>query len=54
MPNRFVLLVADTCRNRRTLAMEPGLFADLPRFRARRVIRALEAGAHPLSALFFL
>jgi hypothetical protein len=50
----FVLVVADTRRNRATIASEPGLFADLPRLRAHRVIAALEAGVHPPSALIFL
>ena len=47
----FVLVVADTRTNRRVLAINPGLFADLPRLRANAVIRALRAGQHPPSGL---
>jgi transcriptional regulator with XRE-family HTH domain len=52
--DRFLLLVADTRRNRRVLSEHPGLFPDLPRVRLSRVIAALEAGQHPPSGLVLI
>jgi len=50
-PDRFVLVVADTHGNRRVLALNPGLFADVPRLGPRAVLSRLEKGGHPPSCL---
>jgi hypothetical protein len=50
-PDRFVLIVADTHGNRRVLALNPGLFADLPRLGPRAVLERLEKGGHPPTCL---
>ena len=42
----FLLIVADTRTNRRALATNPALFADLPRLRRGHVIRSLRVGEH--------
>ena len=53
-PDHFILLVAETKSNRRLLAANATLFADLPRGRPRAVLAALEAGEHPASCLVVL
>lgn len=47
----FLLVVADTRTNRRTLHEHPGLFPDLPRLSPAEVIAVLEAGGHPPTGL---
>jgi transcriptional regulator with XRE-family HTH domain len=54
-PNGGLLLViADTDRNRRVLALHPDLFPDLPRLRPSGVFEFLRAGRLPPSGLVVL
>ena len=53
-PDHFVLMVAATRHNRQVLANHPQFFADLPRLRPSTVLRALDAGRHPPSALILV
>jgi transcriptional regulator with XRE-family HTH domain len=50
----FILLVADTRRNRRVLAEYSSLFPGLPRLRPASVQRALAAGEHPPSGVLLV
>ncbi|MEW5991231.1 MAG: helix-turn-helix transcriptional regulator [Chloroflexota bacterium] len=52
--DHFVLALADTKGNRRSLAANPTMFADLPRLGPSRLIRALGRGEHPPSCLVVL
>jgi len=49
--DHFVLVLADTKRNRETLRLYPDLFSDLPRLRTATVLDALRAGKHPPTGL---
>jgi transcriptional regulator with XRE-family HTH domain len=46
-PNAFVLVIADTRRNREVLRTHPDLFSDLPRLKTASVLKMLRAGRHP-------
>jgi transcriptional regulator with XRE-family HTH domain len=50
----FLLLVADTRHNRRTIAEFAELFEDLPRLRPSSVRAALGAGRHPPTGLLLV
>jgi transcriptional regulator with XRE-family HTH domain len=50
----FVLVIADTDRNRRVLREFPELFADLPRLRTATVLNELKAGRLPPTGLMLL
>lgn len=52
--DQFLLVLADTRHNRRTLAEFPDLFSDLPRLRTATVLNNLEAGQHPPTGLLLL
>jgi transcriptional regulator with XRE-family HTH domain len=47
----FLVLLADTRRNRQTLADHPELFPQLPRLTLSVIIKALRAGKHPPSGI---
>ena len=52
--DHVVVLVADTPRNRRSLAASPAAFADLP-LRTRELLAALRIGVEPAgSGILFL
>ena len=50
----FVLVVADTERNREALRLYPDVFSDLPRLRSADVLKALRAGKHPPTGYMLL
>lgn len=50
----LLLVIADTDRNRRVLALHPDLFADLQRLRPSRVFESLRTGRLPPSGLVVL
>jgi hypothetical protein len=47
----FLLVLADTATNRRVLADNPELFADLPRLRRATVLAAVRVGQHPSTGI---
>lgn len=51
---QFVLVLADTGRNREVLSLYPDLFADLPRLQTATVLKALGVGQHPPTGLVLL
>jgi transcriptional regulator with XRE-family HTH domain len=52
--DHFVLVLADTRRNREVLELYPGLFADLPRLMPATLMATLRAGRHPPTGLVLL
>jgi hypothetical protein len=53
-PDRFVLVLADTHRNRNALTEFAELFADLPRLPTALFLKTLRAGQHPPTGLVLL
>ena len=52
--DHFVLVLADTRRNRQVLATYPDLFADLPRLMPATLMASLRGGQHPPTGLVLL
>jgi transcriptional regulator with XRE-family HTH domain len=53
-PDHFVLVLADTHRNRKALNEFAQLFADLPRIPTATFLKTLKAGQHPPTGLVLL
>ena len=53
-PDHFVLVLADTHRNRKMLREFGELFADLPRIPTAAFLKTLKAGQHPPTGLVLL